>query len=177
MAQNIHIRPARATDIPLITSSWLKSFRGEESKGRQHYNKGGYGSEGIPNRFFYYYHHKILEALIPESVVLVACLETDPDTILGWCCAQVVDTALVIHYLYVKYNFRKFGIARRLVTTLLESERPPAVFVTHLMPHLKRKVRDLNWLYNPYLLFMKLPLGWEADVGRAESAPGPSRDR
>src|SRR5688500_4505941 len=159
MKQNILVRPAKPSDIPLITSSWLKSFRGEEAKGKgQTFRPGGFGSEGIPNRVFYYYHHKILEALIPNSILLVACLESSPDTILGWCCAQVVDTALVLHYVYVKFSFRKFGIAKRLIDTLIESEQPPAVFCTHLMPYLKRKVRAMGWMYNPYLLFMKLPL-------------------
>lgn len=176
MAQSILMRPARASDIPMITHSWLTSFRGEESKGKgRKFHRGGLGSEGIPNRFFYYYHHKVLESLIPNSIVMVACLENSPDTILGWVCAQVVDTALVVHYAYTKYAFRKYGIARRLLKEIIDTEKPPAVFCTHLMPHLKRKVREMGWLYNPYLLYMALPLGWQADVGRAESAPSPSR--
>lgn len=169
MAYNILVRPARATDVPFISSTWLKSFRGEEAKGKKHYNRGGYGSEGIPNRFYYYYHHKVLETLIPESVILVACLESSPDTILGWACYQIVDTALVLHYVYTKFNFRKFGVATRLLKEIFEAEKPPAVFVTHLMPHLKRRVREKGWLYNPYLLYMKLPLGWQMDVERARS--------
>lgn len=165
MAHNILLRPARNTDVPLITSSWLQSFRGSDAKGKKRFRRGGYFQEGVPNRFYYYYHQKVLETIVPNSIVLVACLEESPDTILGWCCAQVVDTALIFHYVYVKGGFRKFGIAKRLVNALLESEKPPAVFVSHLVPTLKGRIKDMGWMYNPYLLFMKLPLGWQNSVG------------
>ena len=147
----IQVRKAGRADIPFITSSWLRSFR------------DGYLVRSIPNTVYYYQHHKILEALLPRSVVLIACNEENPDQILGWICAEVVDTALVIHYMYVKQPFRKFGIAKRLVGILEESESPPAVMVTHSTPISRPIIKDKGWVYNPYLLFATLPADWNHD--------------
>tara|TARA_E500000331_G_scaffold265443_1_gene256654 strand:- start:342 stop:815 length:474 start_codon:yes stop_codon:yes gene_type:complete len=151
MTLPIELRRARKSDIPFITSSWLKS------------NRYGYLPQSIPNTVYYHQHHKILEEVIPRSVVLVACNHEDPDQILGWMCAEVVDTAMVIHYVYIKKTFRKFGLAKRLVETMAEVEKPPAFMCTHS----NREVRDIverhKIIYNPYLLFDKLPEGWSTD--------------
>ena len=155
----VQIRRATRRDVPLITSSWLKSFR------------DGYMVRGIPNNTYYYNHHKILEALLPRGIVLVACNEEDPNQILGWCCAEVVDTALVIHYIYVKHPFRKFHIATKMVNLLLESEKPPAVIYTHKTVAAKNIIKDkeLEWLYNPYLVFQVLG---EEEESHAETTDG-----
>ena len=62
MTLPIELRRARKSDIPFITSSWLKS------------NRYGYLPQSIPNTVYYHQHHKILEEVIPRSVVLVAIL-------------------------------------------------------------------------------------------------------
>lgn len=147
----IQVRGAAKTDIPFITSSWLRSYR------------DGYLVRAIPNTVYYYQHHKILEHLLPRSIVLVACNEQDPDQILGWICAEVIDTALVVHYVYTKQPFRKFGIAKRLVDLLQETEQPPAVMVTHNTQMARPIIKAKKWIYNPYLLFSTLPADWSYD--------------
>lgn len=153
----IQFRRATRRDVPFITSSWLKSYR------------DGYAVRGIPNNIYYYNQHKILEVLLPRAIVLVACNAEDPDQILAWCCAEVMDTALVLHYLYVKHPFRGFGLSRKLTEMLLASEKPPIVMYTHktlvAKNILKEKARD--WVYNPFLLFTTLPDGWN----REEDSP------
>lgn len=150
---DIEIRKATRRDIPLITSSWLKSFR------------DGLFSRGIPNNIYYYNHHKILEELIPRSTVLVSCNGEDSDQILGWCCYEVVDTAVVLHYLYVKHPFRGFRVAESLVGSILSKEQPPAVMYTHSTRAASKiiKTKNLDWIYNPYLGFQSLPKGWEQE--------------
>jgi len=151
MTLPVELRRARKSDIPFITSSWLKSHR------------YGYSSQSVPNTVYYHQHHKILEEVIPRSVVLVACNHEDPDQILGWMCAEVVDTAMVIHYVYVKKSFRKFGLAKRLVQTMAEVEDPPAFMCTHSNREVRDIVEKKEIIYNPYLLFDKLPEGWSTD--------------
>jgi len=147
----VEIRRARKSDIPFITSSWLKS------------NRYGYMVQSVPNTAYYYQHHKILEQVIPRSVVLVACNHEDPDQILGWMCAEVVDTAMVLHYVYVKKSFRKFGLATRLVETMRKVEDPPAIMTTHSNREVRDILEDKEIMYNPYLLFANLPEGWMTD--------------
>jgi hypothetical protein len=145
------VRKAQRSDIPFITSSWLRS------------NREGFFVRSVGNTVYYHQHHKILEQLLPRSVVLVACNEDDPDQILSWICAEVVDTALVIHYIYTKKPFRKFGLAKRLVNLLEESESPPAIMVTHSNPSMRPLLREKNIIYNPYLLFSSLPDDWNKE--------------
>lgn len=146
----ITLRRASKRDLNLITSSWLKSFRDASFPA------------GCPNRIFFYYHHKILETLIPRSIVMVACSETDPDQILGWICAELMDNALVVHYAYTKHPFRRWGICKLLVDTLIESEKPVALMYTHQTPSSKKVLKDnKEWIYHPYLAFLTLPQGWQ----------------
>ena len=147
----VEIRRARKSDIPFITSSWLKS------------NRYGYFAQSVPNTVYYHKHHKILEEIIPESVVRVACNHEDPDQILGWMCADVVDTAMVIHYVYVKKSFRKFGLATRLVKTMADVEKPPAFICTHSNRDVRDIIEKKEIIYNPYLLCDSLPEGWSVD--------------
>ncbi len=147
----IEIRRAKRSDIPFITSSWLKS------------NRHGYMVRSVPNNIYYYNHHKILEELLPRSVVLVACNAEDPDQILGWMCAEVVDTAMVIHYVYVKQSFRKFGIAKRIVNLMKTTEDPPAVMATHSNPEVRDLLKEKNIIYNPYIMLSTLPDGWDSE--------------
>lgn len=144
----VRIRRATKRDIPFITNSWLRSLRNAPQV------------QGIPNNTYYYQHHKLLEQLIPRSVVLVICNENDEDQILGWCCAEVVDTALVVHYVYIKHPFRKLGLATRLVKLLEESEQPPAIMHTHMTEIGRRIVKEKDWVFNPYLAWTKLPEDW-----------------
>ena len=147
----IQIRKAQKSDIPFITSSWLRS------------NRDGFMVRSVPNTVYYYKHHKILESLLPRGIVIVACNEEDPDQILGWCCAEVLDTALVIHYIYIKQPFRRFGIASRMIALLKQTEQPPAIMVTHSNPMVRPLIKERKWVYNPYLLFSSLPEDWASD--------------
>jgi len=51
-----------------------------------------------------------------------------------------------MHFVYVKEKFRRLGIARELITTLLGIEKPESLWVTEI-------TRDLDHLqgYNPQL--------------------------
>jgi GNAT superfamily N-acetyltransferase len=150
----IELRKARKSDVPFLMNSWLTSFRDGKMVG------------GVPNRIYYYNHHKILEQVIPRSAVMVAVDQRDPDLIVGWACYEVTDGALVMHYVYVKKRFRGWGVASNLVNTILEIESPPVVMYTHInregMDFLRAK--DIWWIHNPYLLFMDLPKGWTDEI-------------
>lgn len=147
------VRQVRPEDIDFITSSWLQSYR-----------TGGCMVESVPNSIYFRQHHRLLEKLIPESVVLIACNDEDDEQIFGWICAQIVDNFLCIHYLYVKDSFRRFGIAEELVRLLMQTQPVDQTLI--LTTHQTRKVRAMQTSdrqikkvriqYSPYLLFMLL---------------------
>jgi GNAT superfamily N-acetyltransferase len=146
----IQLRRARKADIPFITSSWLKSFRDAPFMG------------SCPNDIYFFDQHRVIESLLPRCITLVAVNEDDSDQILGWCAAELIDTALVVHYMYVKHPFRKLGIAKRMLGTLQATESPPAVFYTHKTPAVpKLKLRERGIIYRPLLVYMHLPEGWQ----------------
>lgn len=150
----VEIRWATSRDLPFITSSWLKSFR------------DGYFARNIPNNVFYHNHHKVLENLLPRCAVLVACNSDDPDQVLGWAAAEIMDGALVLHYIYVKQAFRGWKVARRLWEVLKTDAKVNATVVTHLTKVGKRILKakstdDYPIVYNPYILFMSLEEGWQ----------------
>ncbi len=144
----LRIRAGIPADVPLVTNSWLRSFRFSA------------WARDMSNRTYYFYHHRVLEELLPRSTVLVAVSPEDPDAIYGWCCAEVVDTAVVIHYVYVKESYRRLGVARALVKTLLDAERPPLVLYTHQTKASREVAPRYRWVFDPYLLFTKLSPAW-----------------
>lgn len=144
----IQLRRARKSDLPFISSSWLQSYRDAPAV------------DGCPNGVYYHDQHQLLERLLQRSVVLVAVDEQDPDQIAGWVCAEVLNgPALVLHYIYVKHAMRKFGVAKRMVATLVAAEQPAAVFYTHRTKRaasILRKRKEI--IYRPSLAHVQLPL-------------------
>lgn len=152
MSEALQIRKAGRADIPFITSSWLESFRNAPMV------------RGVPNSIYYHYHHKILEEVLPRSVVLMACNAEDTDQLVGFICAEVFEKSLVVHYVYVKQAFRRLEVAKRMLQTLIDSEKPELIQYTAKTPSIfefERKLKDQGMVYNPYLLYTTLPAGWE----------------
>lgn len=145
------LRAAGKADIPFITSSWLKSYRDSAAV------------KGVPNTIYYASHHRVLEHLIPRSTVLVAANPDATEQILGWICAELVNGAFVLHFLYVKNVFRRFGLAQKLVASLEEVEKPVAHFFTHRTRSMTRWEQGRRWIYNPYYVWKTLPEGWDSD--------------
>jgi GNAT superfamily N-acetyltransferase len=159
------VRKPHAGDVDFLTNSWLESFR------------DGYFPSSVPNRVYYNQHHRILEKLMPRAQILIACNAKDPEQIFGWVCAEQMDQHLVIHYIYVKDTFRRFGIAKRLVKLLMRDlpVNQQRVLITHLTHKAKQLIKGwkewklepaqkrygIEFLYNPYMLFWNLPTDWE----------------
>lgn len=159
----IVIRLARKKDIAFITSSWLKSYRDSEAV------------RGVPNGVYYRLHHKVLETVIPRSIVAVAVSQDDPDQIIGWVCAERHGNILTIHYVYVKYMFRRHGVAKKLVQLLVDTEKAEVLLCTHrthVVGHEEKDEKSIlerhEILYNPYALFMSLPEQWHAEAPEAD---------
>jgi GNAT superfamily N-acetyltransferase len=166
------VRYANDGDINMITNNWLESFR------------DGYFNSTVSNRVYYNQHHKILEALLPRCMVLVACHPEEPRIGLGWMACEAMDRHLVIHYVYVRKRARQMGVANELLQFVIGSDeldlvrnRVITTHQTHKSKIITRGVREtgyqdyaarhpeqpIEFLYNPYALFWSLPEGWEND--------------
>jgi GNAT superfamily N-acetyltransferase len=161
MTPKFFVRAAHQSDVPFLTSTWLKSAR------------DAFHYRGIPNTVYYDNMHFILEQVLPRATVLVAC---DPDAVnvvYGYVVGEVIDGCLTIHYCYVKKAWRRMGILSLLFRRLLEHERDFGRYfqVTHRSKAFKRffdsrQVDGLipaqwEYTYNPFLLYSTVD--WTAE--------------
>ena len=91
MSQNnsVRLRPIIEDDTAFIFNSWLKSYR------FSHFG------EKITNTIYFAEHHKVIERLIDNSKVLVACNPEEPSQVYGYIIGEEVDGIFVLHFIYV----------------------------------------------------------------------------
>lgn len=135
----IRLRLANDEDIPFIFNSWLKSYR------------NSYFAKNISNTIFYSEHHKLLEKVINQSKIVVACKEDEPDQIYGWICAGKTEGIFTLHYIYVKHPFRSFGVGKALLNAFEHDTESAAVY-THHTKVAEKLAAKYNMIYHPYVI-------------------------
>lgn len=98
------VRPAEFSDEAFIMASWLNGNRYGNT----------YFEDIEPNMYFKAYAERIKKIFqTPNIQIDIACLESDPGTILGY----MVWHDSVIHWAFVKSDYRNQKIARALFGT------------------------------------------------------------
>jgi ribosomal protein S18 acetylase RimI-like enzyme len=133
MESEVSLRPAHAADTAFVVDSWLKSFRSS--------------SGDVPGPIYWRSHREVVDALLQRANVLVACNPEDASQIFGWAAFEKRAGVLVLHYLYVKEPFRRYGIATRLLRTLSAK----GCQYTHHTKAFARMARTWRAHFNPYL--------------------------
>jgi hypothetical protein len=89
-------------DIAFIFATWLKGIR-----------FGNVSYKRIPSKLYYTEMHAVLDGILqhPATVVNVACLKNEPDTILGF---SVVTKSTTLHWVFVKKAWRGIGLGMDL---------------------------------------------------------------
>ena len=139
MSAPFRIRPYNAaTDMEFVWSTWIKSFQG--SRAVVHVPPDVYYSEqrALITRFFRR-GLKVLVACDPESEVVIY----------GWGAAAALQDILgaIVHYVYVKSDFRKGGMGKAIFAelsadverSLAFADRPVRTFFTHWPPPMRRE--------------------------------------
>lgn len=155
MGIELLIRPYRRSDKSLVFNSWLQSYRSH-----------GEFPAGVPNKLYYYYQSRIIEGLMAISDVRMCCDASEPDLVFGWIAVQPEEAgALVVHYLYIKSQFRENGLARRLFDSVLDDYSPSVVLCSHKtsikherngeQEYLSHTLKRNGVLYNPYVLMFE----------------------
>ena len=128
------IRPVEHDDVPFIINSWLRS-----------YWKATAHNQGIAKNAYYTYHHKLVEKAVKDELIFVAVNTHDSEQIFGWCCFKDQYEMHILHYIYVKQPFRRFGIAQALLNSIGSLD-----IITH-----KTEMGDLlsETFYNPYIFY------------------------
>lgn len=148
------VRRHHEQDVPVVFDGWLKSYRSAR------------GVSQVPSETYYYWHHRLLEGLWFDRTAawLVACNPERPTQVFGFAVGQRADTlagdSCVLHYCYVAKNYRRFGLASRLLATL-DTRADRNVLVTTHQTDASRawfKAIDVVPLYNPYLFLGRSPV-------------------
>ena len=134
---NLTVRPPTADDKNFIFSSWLKSYRHSAFAKPQ------------CNAVYYDNYKLIIERLLKKSYILVACSVEDPSQIYGYVVFEKHEAApLCMHYVYTKHLFRKFGVAKRLISHINPTDKP--LIYSHLTDIIQRICKNKSALYVPY---------------------------
>lgn len=105
------LRAGKMEDLNFIIISWLKGLY--------------YGSEfyrEIPWPTFKKNYEAYLKRLLAKDSILVAvaALKSNADVILGYSITEEIQDKNVVHWVYVKEDFRRIGIAKDLLPSKLD---------------------------------------------------------
>jgi len=127
------LRAIEEEELSFVYHSWLHSLRA----GSLHY-------KGIPSSVYYNNHKRKLYKVLDRSNTIVATPKDHPEIIAGYIVWEDKDPA-VIHYIYVKSDYRKMGLGS-LFKEVAASGRD--LIGTHRTIDVKGK----GFTFNPYLL-------------------------
>lgn len=140
---NLVYRPYCADDVAFVYSSW----------GRSYYKGSGAHKQISPDEF-HSFHRPIIDKFFsrPAATVIVVHHADEPSVIIGWIAVEILQTKLMIHYIYIKATFRRRGLLWEMINRI--DPVKPIVF-THLTTRFARIMAR-----NPdkYQRFKYLPL-------------------
>ena len=137
---NCRLRPMVEDDLAFIFNSWLKSYR------FSHFG------EKITNTIYFEDHHRLIEKILNNSKVLIACNPSDSSQLYGYAVVGEDDGILIVHFLYVKHTFRNMGIGKTLLDAVGHSSDVASVY-THHTRMADKLSSKYNFVYHPYLMF------------------------
>ena len=136
----VRLRTLTEEDSPFIFNSWLKSYR------FSHFG------EKITNTIYFEDHHKVIENILKNSKVVVACNEEDPSQLYGYIVGGAEEGIFVLHFIYVKHTFRNMGLGKTLLDAMGHDSSSAAVY-THHTRMADKLASKYNFVYHPYLMF------------------------
>jgi len=141
MSNNVILRDAADEDKNFIISSWLKTYRTE----------GKFTRRIRPYVYFKEHEERIKRALW-QAKARIACLEAEPEVIMGYAVWTPQAAHEVVHFVFVRPEFRNLGVARKLLS---EVNLETCEF-THWVYKLDNVIDELltqypKMNYNPYL--------------------------
>lgn len=135
----VEIRSIIETDVPFIFNSWLKAFR--NSRFAAPVNQNVYFSE----------QHKLVEKLLGRATTLVVGAASDPATVYGYVCYEYIQGVFVLHFAYVKHDFRTLGLFKTLMDATKHDFSTLGMY-THQIRGGYVLEDKYNLVYSPYLL-------------------------
>lgn len=131
------IRDLDTNDINFIYNAWLKSYRNNNL------------TKPICNDVFFSNHKDIITNILKNSNTSIICNKDDTTQIYGF----ITYTSDIIHFCYVKYPYRRFGLGRQLFNHVYNTYSDNThIRITHYSPKVNKYIDKYNLVFNPYLL-------------------------
>ena len=133
-SESLIIRPFKEEDKNFILATWLPGL----------YHGGAWYSE-MPKDVFMKNYHGFLEQLLKHhnTEIKVSCLSSDHDVIIGY--VVIAKDPLALHWVYVKNDFRKIGVASMLIPKDVK-------IATHVSKAGVVIMKKKGWIYNPFII-------------------------
>lgn len=131
------LRPARNEDFNFIANSYLKSYRTAPE------------TRPMINDIYFPEYKSRLEHMARTGAILVACARDDDDQIFGYVITGQIGQYPILHYVYVKFPFRKVGIGKALLTSALPELGQKLTVVTHQPRNWEHLATKYVLLYDP----------------------------
>lgn len=134
----VRIRVPTPMDIGRVYSDWLHSHW-DTAKGR------------MPKTVYMTGQHRLIDELLRRTSnnVLIACTDESPTHILGWAAGEQLAGVAVFHFAYVRKEYRRLGIGRRLIEALAQGCRGRQH--THETKSAEAFIRAIGSTFNPYI--------------------------
>lgn len=124
------LRDAVDSDLGFVQNSWRGTF-----------HLGGFGAQDSDREHYHEEMTRLFERILKRARVRVACDTKDQDVLLGFAVA----TGRELHFVYVRQDFRRLGVARALVEDL-----DPKQFTFSTRQGVARlKPRERGWAFTP----------------------------
>jgi hypothetical protein len=100
-------RPPVADDLGFVIKAWVRSYANSPYAGSMSRERQVTAIRGT-----------IFDLIKRGAEVKLVCLSARPDFILGFICSEQSPDGPIVHYVYVKNNFRQSGIGSGLVESI-----------------------------------------------------------
>ena len=118
--KQVTYRAPEPSDLHFITSSWLQSNRNSDF------------ANYINNGDYYDYHDELIESILKRSMVTMIVDAEDLNHIYGYMVYENSDNDFVLHFIYIKFNYRNFGLAKNALLTIFPNFGNAECKLTHV---------------------------------------------
>lgn len=129
------LRPAEDRDTAFVIGSWLESYKNAAPKGTWRHQ--------LPWPRYRRQQTAVIKHAMEHGSTVVACVPDDTDHLLGFACGR----GSVVHYVHVRPERRRLGLATMLVQTL--SLGGGTCEASHMTPAGEHLGRKFSLTYNP----------------------------
>ncbi len=135
----IALRPATQEDTGYLYKTWLIDFHKT------------YPANFIPSSIYVPHQTGIIDTIISNSTISVACIDDEPNTIVGYLVYQIMDeNNIIIHWAQTKGIFRRMGVMNTLLNDLQAKNKN--LICTHIFNLYKEFKDKYHLIYDPTLL-------------------------